>query len=160
MWFFYVTGVLLLVSLLLDRSKTKKALLIAYKRFMVISPSFLIMLIFVSIILFLFPQEKIIQYLNSGYHAVNIIIAALVGSVTIMPGFVAFPLAGILRNSGISYMIIAAFTTTLMMVGTVTFPVEVTYFGKKVTLIRNVLSFIIAIIVSIFIGVYFGEITL
>ena len=160
MWFFYVTGVLLFVSLLLDRSKTKKALLIAYKRFMVISPSFLIMLIFVSIILFLFPQEKIIQYLNSGYHAVNIIIAALVGSVTIMPGFVAFPLAGILRNSGISYMIIAAFTTTLMMVGTVTFPVEVTYFGKKVTLIRNVLSFIIAIIVSLIIGVYFREITL
>jgi uncharacterized membrane protein YraQ (UPF0718 family) len=160
MWFFYITGILLLISLLFDRSKTKKALLIAYKRFMVISPSFLFMLIFVSIILFLLPQEKIIQYLNAGHYTANIIIAALVGSVTIMPGFVAFPLAGILRNSGISYCIIASFTTTLMMVGTVTFPVEVTYFGKKVTLIRNLLSFIIAIIVALLIGIYFGEIAL
>ncbi len=160
MWFFYVTGILLLLSFLLDRAKTKKALLIAYKRILVISPSFVIMLIFVSIILFLFPQEKIIQYLDSGYHTVNVILAALVGSVTIMPGFVAFPLAGILRSSGISYMIIASFTTTLMMVGTVTFPVELTYFGKKVALIRNIISFIIAIIVALLIGIYFGEIVL
>ena len=160
MWFFYVTGILLLLSFLLDRAKTKKALLIAYKRILVISPSFLIMLIFVSIILFLFPQEKIIRYLDSGYHTVNVILAALVGSITIMPGFVVFPLAGILRSSGISYMIIASFTTTLMMVGTVTFPVELIYFGKKVALIRNIISFIIAIIVALLIGIYFGEIVL
>jgi len=160
MWFFYLTGILLLLSLLYDRTKTKKALVKAYKRFMVIFPSFLIMLIFVSIILFLFPQEKMIHYLNSGYHTLNVVLAALVGSITIMPGFVAFPLAGILKNSGISYMIIASFTTTLMMVGTVTFPVEVAYFGKKVTLVRNVLSFFIAIIVALLIGIFFGEITL
>jgi len=160
MWFFYVTGILLILSFLADKEKTKKALLIAYKRFVFISPSFLIMLIFVSMILYLFPQEKIISYLDSGYHLVNVVLAALVGSVTVMPGFVVFPLAGILKASGISYMIIAAFTTTLMMVGTVTFPVEATYFGKKVALIRNIASFIIAIIVSIVIGIYFGEITL
>lgn len=160
MWFFCLTGILLLVSFFLDRKKTKKALLVAYKRFMVISPSFLIMLIFVSIILFLFPQEKMILYLNSRNHTVNVILAALVGSITVMPGFIAFPLAGILRNSGVSYMVIASFTTTLMMVGTITFPVEVTYFGKKVSLIRNILGFIIAIIVALLIGAYFGEITI
>lgn len=160
MWFFYLTGILLLVSFFLDRKKTKKALLVAYKRFMAISPSFLIMLIFVSIILFLFPQEKMILYLNSGNHTVNVVLAALAGSITVMPGFVAFPLAGILRNSGISYMVIASFTTTLMMVGTITFPVEVTYFGKKVSLIRNLLSFVIAITVALLIGIYFGEITI
>jgi len=160
MWFFYVTGILLLLSFFVDKEKTKKALFIAYKRFIIISPSFLIMLIFVSIILYLFPQEKIIMYLDSGYHLVNVILAAAVGSISVMPGFVVFPLAGILKSSGISYMIIASFTTTLMMVGTVTFPIEVTYFGKKVALIRNIVSFMIAIIVSIIIGIYFGEITI
>jgi len=160
MWFFYVTGILLLLSFFVDKEKTKKALFIAYKRFIIISPSFLIMLIFVSIILYLFPQEKIIMYLDSGYHLVNVILAAAVGSISVMPGFVVFPLAGILKSSGISYMIIASFTTTLMMVGTATFPIEVTYFGKKVALIRNIVSFMIAIIVSIIIGIYFGEITI
>lgn len=158
MWFFYVTGILLLLSFLFDRSKTKKALFMAYKRFIFISPSFLAMLIFVSIILFIFPQEKIIMYLSYGNYTVNIILAALVGSITVMPGFVAFPLAGILKNSGISFTIIAAFTTTLMMVGTLTFPVEATYLGKKVALVRNAISFVIALIIALLIGIYFGEI--
>jgi uncharacterized membrane protein YraQ (UPF0718 family) len=158
MWFFYVTGILLLLSFLFARSKTKKALFMAYKRFIFIFPSFLAMLIFVSILLFIFPQEKIIRYLNYGNYAVNIILAALVGSITVMPGFVAFPLAGILKNSGISYTIIAAFTTTLMMVGTLTFPVEATYLGKKVALIRNAISFVIALIIALLIGIYFGEV--
>lgn len=158
MWFFYVTGILLLLSFLFDRDKTKKALFIAYKRFIFIFPSFLAMLIFVSILLFIFPQEKIIRYLSYGNYTVNIILAALVGSVTVMPGFVAFPLAGILKNSGIPYTIIAAFTITLMMVGTLTFPVEATYLGKKVALIRNAISFIIALIIALLIGIYFGEV--
>lgn len=158
MWFFYVTGILLLLSFLFDRSKTKKALFIAYKRFIFIFPSFLAMLIFVSILLFIFPQEKIIRYLNYANYTVNLILAALVGSITVMPGFVAFPLAGILKNSGIPYAIIAAFTTTLMMVGTLTFPVEATYLGKKVALIRNAISFVIALIIALLIGIYFGEI--
>ncbi len=158
MWFFYVTSILLLLSFLFDCSKTIKALFMAYKRFIFISPSFLAMLIFVSILLFIFPQEKIIMYLSYGNYTVNIILAALVGSITVMPGFVAFPLAGILKNSGISFTIIAAFTTTLMMVGTLTFPVEATYLGKKVTLIRNAISFIIALIIALLIGVYFGEV--
>lgn len=158
MWFFYVTSILLLLSFLFDCSKTIKALFMAYKRFIFISSSFLAMLIFVSILLFIFPQEKIIMYLSYGNYTINIILAALVGSITVMPGFVAFPLAGILKNSGISFTIIAAFTTTLMMVGTLTFPVEATYLGKKVTLIRNAISFIIALIIALLIGIYFGEV--
>jgi len=160
MWFFYVTVILLTLSFFFDRSKTEKALLLAFKKFAFILPSFLIMLILISIILFLFPQEKIIDYLDYGSDMVNIILAALIGSITAVPGFIAFPLAGILREHGISYTIIASFTTTLMMVGTITFPVESTYLGKRVALIRNVIGFIIAIIVALLIGLYFGEIVL
>ncbi len=38
-------------------------------------------------------------------------------------------------------MVLAAFTTTLMMVGVMTYPVEKEYFGAKVTIIRNLISF-------------------
>jgi len=37
---------------------------------------------------------------------------------------------------------------------------EVIYFGKKVTLIRNIISFVIALAVSLAIGIYFREIIL
>ena len=160
MWFYYLTGLLLVISFLSDRIKTKQALLKAYKKFKFIAPSFLVMLIFVSIILFILPEGKIVSYLNKSNSIINIITAAILGSITIMPGFVAFPLAGILKNSGILYTVIAAFTTTLMMVGFITFPIEATYFGKRLTLIRNIISFLIAIIVALVIGIYFKEISI
>jgi uncharacterized membrane protein YraQ (UPF0718 family) len=77
-----------------------------------------------------------------------------------MPGYIAFPLGGILRGNGVSYMVISAFTTTLMMVGVLTFPVEKAYLGFKAALIRNILSFLIALIVAVFIGMFFGEVFL
>ena len=55
-------------------------------------------------------------------------------------------------------MVLSAFTTTLMMVGIITFPIEKEYFGVKVTVIRNVISFFIALIVAVITGIFFGEI--
>ena len=61
-----------------------------------------------------------------------------------------------LKLLGLS-LVLAAFTTTLMMVGILTYPVEKEYFGAKVTIIRNVVSFFIALIVALVIGIFFGE---
>jgi len=55
-------------------------------------------------------------------------------------------------------MVLSAFTTTLMMVGILTFPIEKEYFGIKVTIIRNVISLFIALIVAVITGIFFGEI--
>ncbi|MGD8229878.1 MAG: hypothetical protein PVI20_19025, partial [Desulfobacteraceae bacterium] len=59
---------------------------------------------------------------------------------------------------GVLYMVLSAFTTTLMMVGILTFPIEKAYFGPKVTILRNVLSFLVALIVAVMTGIFFGEI--
>ena len=74
-----------------------------------------------------------------------------------LPGFIAFPLSGILKDNHVTYMVISAFTTTLMMVGILTFPIEKEYFGVKVALLRNGISFIIAIVIAIVTGIVFGE---
>ena len=55
-------------------------------------------------------------------------------------------------------MVLSAFTTTLMMVGVFTYPIEKEYFGMKVTVTRNIISFFIAIIVALVTGIFFGEI--
>jgi hypothetical protein len=41
-----------------------------------------------------------------------------------MPGFIAYPLAGVLVNKGVPYMVVASFETTLMMAGILTCPVK------------------------------------
>lgn len=53
----------------------------------------------------------------------------------------------------ITTMQIAVFVSTLMMVGIVTMPLEIKYFGKKATILRNSLAFVFSFIVAIVIGV-------
>jgi len=45
-----------------------------------------------------------------------------------------------------------------MMVGIITFPIEREYFGVKVTIIRNMVSFSIALTVALVTGIFFGEV--
>ena len=86
------------------------------------------------------------------------LVGAVAGSVALRPGFVGFPLAGILLERGVGVMAIAAFTTTLMMMGVLTYPIERRVLGHRVTLLRNALSFVVALIVALAMGAHFGEI--
>jgi hypothetical protein len=61
-------------------------------------------------------------------------------------------MAALLLNSGAGYMQIAVFVSTLMMVGVVTLPVEIKYFGKKVTFLRNLIAFLFSFFVAYIIG--------
>ena len=157
-WLYALTGVALLISLIINRDKTIKALRIFYKRFINILPAFLIMLILVSVVLFLVPDIVISKYLGAENKIVGVLLASFLGSVTLMPGFIAFPLAGILPKKGVAYMVLSAFTTTLMMVGVLTYPIEKQYFGARVTVMRNTISLLIALIVAVVTGIFFGEI--
>ncbi|MFH1429519.1 MAG: permease [Candidatus Margulisiibacteriota bacterium] len=120
--------------------------------FLKVFPSIMSVIILVSILLYFIPQQVLLYYLGSSSGILGYILAGLLGSVSLIPGFIAYPLAGILVKSGVSYPIIAMFITTLMMVGVVTLPLEARYFGFKVALLRNILSFLGAVVVGILIG--------
>jgi len=159
MYYLYIiTGLAVLISFIISRDKTLKAVKIAAKKLVNILPAFLIMLILVSIVLFLVPDKVISNYLGGNNKFIGVLLASFFGSITLMPGFIAFPLCGILLKKGVLYMVLSAFTTTLMMVGVLTYPIEKEYFGIKVTIIRNVISLFIALIVAVMTGIFFGEI--
>lgn len=159
MYFLYLLlSIALVISFIADRTKTYRAIKIAFKKFTKILPAFAEMLVLVSIILGLVPNNLIVHYLGKSNMFQGVLMASFFGSITLMPGFIAFPLCGILLKKGVTYTVISAFTTTLMMVGFVTFPIEKRYFGGKVTVMRNVLSLFIALIVAVMTGIFFGEI--
>jgi uncharacterized membrane protein YraQ (UPF0718 family) len=81
------------------------------------------------------------------------VLAAALGSVMLIPAFVAFPLVGSIVDMGASIMPAVAFLTTLTMVGLVTFNLEKKEFGAKFTITRNLLSFGMAIVISLLMGV-------
>jgi len=159
MYYLYIaTGLAVLISFIADGERTLKAFKMAVKKFVAILPAFLGMLILVSIVLFLIPDRVISQYLGGSNIFTGVLFASFLGSITLMPGFIAFPLCGILLKKGVLYMVLSAFTTTLMMVGILTYPIEKAYFGTKVTIIRNIISLFIALIVAVVTGIFFGEI--
>jgi uncharacterized membrane protein YraQ (UPF0718 family) len=153
-----VTAAALALSLAASPRKTLAALRLAVTRLARILPAFLVMLVLLAVALTLVPQEVVRGLLGRESGAFGVAIAAFVGSVTLMPGFIAFPLSGALLQQGVPYSVLAAFTTTLMMVGVLTYPLERQYFGRSVTLARNAASLLIALIVAFVMGLVFGEI--
>jgi uncharacterized membrane protein YraQ (UPF0718 family) len=155
-----VAAVALVVSVVADRKRTGRALKIAGKRLLSLLPSFFTMLALVSLALTFVSEQTIAASLGGENLLVGTVTAAALGSVSLMPGFIAFPLAGILLERGVALTVLAAFTTTLMMVGVLTYPIEKRYFGAKVTIVRNLLSLAAACVIALVIGLYFGEVGL
>lgn len=110
-------------------------------------------LFLIGLILTFIPPETIKVALGQSNVALASGIAAIAGSVTLIPAFVAFPLVGSLVNVGASIVPAVAFLTTLTMVGLITFPLEKREFGQKFTLYRNGLSFIFALLIAWAMGV-------
>jgi len=159
MYYLYIaTGFALLLSFIINREKTFKAVKIATHRFVNILPAFLGMLILVSIVLFLIPDKAVSHYFGKNNIFIGVFFAFFFGSITLMPGFIAFPLCGILLKKGVLYMVLSAFSTTLMTVGVLTYPIEKEYFGVRLTIVRNIVSLFIALVVALMTGIFFQEI--
>ena len=149
---YVVTGVLLFLSYRKDRNKTKMSLKKAWKAFENILPQFLGIILLIGMLLAFLNPEVIAALIGGQSGWQGMLVASIIGSITLIPGFVAFPLASALLKSGAGFMQIAVFISTLMMVGIVTMPVEMATFGKKATFVRNGLAFAFSFFVAWGIG--------
>lgn len=151
--FLVIAIVLTVVSLIKNKKKTFAAMKKS-KSMMGNMLSEIIAIIFlIGLVLTFIPPETIKSVLGSANAYLSTVISALIGSITLIPAFVAFPLVGSLVDAGASIVPAVAFLTTLTMVGVVTFPLEKKEFGTKFAVTRNVLSFVFAIIIALTMGV-------
>ena len=139
-------------SLAKDRKRTKMALKKAWKAFSNLLPVLLGVICLVGMMLALFDQELITRLIGAESGFLGVAISGFVGSITLIPGFVAFPTAKVLLDNGAGYTQIAAFVSTLMMVGVMTLPVEIDYFGKKIAVLRNLFSFLLSFTIAYVVG--------
>ncbi|MGE5529004.1 MAG: permease [Patescibacteria group bacterium] len=136
-----------------DKRKTRQAFIKAWKAFENILPQLLGVIILIGILLAALNPEAVSALLGSKSGWRGVLIAAILGAVTLIPGFVAFPLAAMLMRGGAGAMQMGAFVSSLMMVGVVTAPVESKYFGRRMTVLRNILAFVFSFLVAWVIGV-------
>lgn len=119
-------------------------------------PQFIVIILVMTFVLYIFPPEKIVDLLSRSGDWVNMFVASIIGSIVVIPGFIVFPLAGILKDIGVGFAVLASFTTTLMLVGVLTYPLEKQYYGAKLAIVRNLSSYVVAIAVSIVVGLLMG----
>jgi uncharacterized membrane protein YraQ (UPF0718 family) len=149
-------GILYLISLIANPKKTWLAAKSGIKMLLKILPQFMVIILVMTFVLYIFPPEKIVELLSRSSNWVNVFVASIIGSIVVIPGFIVFPLAGILKNIGVGFAVLASFTTTLMLVGVLTYPLEKQYYGTKLAVVRNIVSYLIAIAISIVIGLLMG----
>lgn len=151
-----LTVILTLVSFVFDKKKTLKGVKKGIMMFLKILPTLITVIILVSVVLYFVSDKVLIEYLGKDAGVWAYLSAAIIGSVSIIPGFIAYPLASILLKTGVSLSVLSVFITTLKMVGILTIPIEAKFFGYKTAIIRNSLSFIGAILVGGIMAIIFN----
>jgi uncharacterized membrane protein YraQ (UPF0718 family) len=135
-----------------NKAKTQQGLTKAWKAFENILPAFAVVLLLIGILLTVISPAAVMTLLGQGSGLFGMLIASLIGSITLIPGFIAFPLAKAVLDMGAGIQQVAIFVSTLMMVGVVTAPLERQFFNTKVVFLRNGMSYIFAFMVAYVLG--------
>lgn len=148
-----ITIIVLIISYMKDAEKTTLAIKKSWKMFSNLLPQFLAILTVVGIILNLLNPDTISNLIGSKSGFSGMIISSLVGSFTLIPVFIAFPIASVLLENGAGIMQIAIFISTLTTVGVATLPLEFKYLGIKASILRNIFAFILSFVIAFILGV-------
>ncbi len=147
-----VAILLLLVAFVKDRRKAVMALKIAAKSFVRLLPTLFTILILIGLILGFVTSEQITKFVGEQSGLFGVLAVGILGSILHIPSLLSFPLAASLLEKGASISAVAAFITTLTMIGTVTLPLEIKELGREMALLRNGLSFVVAIAIALIMG--------
>ena len=157
-WILWIcTAGALLVSLIRSKEKTLAAVKIAIRRMWNISPLFLLVMAMFAISITTIPESFISKAIGTDSGLGGLVMAIVIGSIAMMPGFIAFPLCGALLSQGVPYYILAGFTLALMNVGFVTLPIQIQYLGFKIVIVRNLIGLLAAVLAAVVVALAFGE---
>lgn len=148
---YLVSALLIIISYKKDKEKTKKALLKGWKSIENILPQFLGIILVVGITLAVLKPEMISNIVGNNSGILGVIFSAVIGSIIMMPTFVAFSTGDMLLKSGAGVAQVIALISTLTLIGIITIPLEAKFIGKKATIYRNILAFVFSIIVAFFV---------
>ena len=143
----------LIFALVKDRGRTSQSIGVAVKSFIRLLPTMFIILVIIGLLTAFVPPDQISRFIGEQAGFGGILAIAALGAVLHMPALISFPLAASLLQAGAGVASVAAFITTLTMIGMVTLPLEIKELGKKMAFLRNGLSFIIAIVIALIMGV-------
>lgn len=148
--------ILLSISFIKDRNKTRDALLKSWKSFLNILPDILSIMLFVGLSLSILTPTLISSIIGEKSGLTGIVYSTLIGSIALVPSFVVFPLGHTLVQNGAGLPQVAVLMSTLMSVGITTLPMEQKIFGRSFAYSRNVSAVVMSLLFSFIIWVVIG----
>ena len=149
---YVVAAILLTISFLKDKKKTLLSLKRAWRMFANILPQFIAILLIVRLLGEVIKPDIIQRIIGTDSGCIGMILASMLGAVTLVPAIIAFPVIAELLKNGAGITQIAVFISTLTTVGLVTMRMEIEYLGKKTALLRNMLAYLFSFITAYIIG--------
>lgn len=96
-----------------------------------------------------FVTPEMISSVFTGEMLGDTLIGTGIGSLSAGNPITSYIIGGELTNEGVSLFAVTAFIVAWVTVGVVQFPAEAGILGKRFAIVRNILSFVFAILVSI-----------
>jgi len=144
-----VAAALMLLSYIKDKGKTKKALITTGKIALNVLPVLFFIFILMGVINIYVTKDVVAKLLGTGSGIWGILIGELVGAIALIEPAAVFPFSGSLIAKGATYGVIYAFASTAVLIGIATLPAEVKFMGKKFTIVRNVLTFVLVFLIGL-----------
>jgi uncharacterized membrane protein YraQ (UPF0718 family) len=96
-----------------------------------------------------FISEKMILSVFTGNIWRDTLIGAVIGSLSAGNPVISYMIGGELLKQGVNLLAVISFMLTWVTVGLIQLPAEAQILGKRFAITRNIISFVLAILVSI-----------
>ena len=127
--------------------RLKKASLQTLKSLEVIAPMLLAIVGLVGIFETYITPEMI-HTLFSGKVINDTLVGTAAGALSVGQPFLSYIISGELLQEGVSQYAVTAFILSFVTLGVIQLPLEFSIFGARFTLVRNILSFIFALLIA------------
>ena len=128
--------------------RLKTALVNTFKTLTMVMPMLLSVIGLMGLFEALVTPEMI-QSVFKGSVLSDTLIGTGVGAISVGQPFLSYAIGGELLDDGVSLYAVKAFILSFVTLGLIQLPLEWSLFGTRFTVLRNVLSFIFALLISI-----------
>lgn len=95
-----------------------------------------------------FVSPEMLRSLFSGSPAVDTLLGTVIGGISIGQPVISYIIGGELLQEGVSLFAVSAFILAWVTLGILQLPLEASLFGRRFTVIRNLLSFLFAMLIG------------
>lgn len=147
-------GIAYLVLDRFDRAKTVLSLQVAARSLRMLLPLLIAIFGLVGLFQEFLTPEQVQRVMGSANGLISLLLGGLLGAVAIGPPLAAYPLAGSMLDAGAWAPAVAAFIVSWISVGIVTLPFEASVFSLRFALLRNGVSFALALLIGLLLGIF------